>query len=461
MRNRFVVSPYGDRVVGRLRNCRACRVLLVLMTAAMAVTILISTQTWDPRPQLAQWWAKFTVLSEPAPAWNARASGAIDIAAVLEGQVVVGTRGFADAFGQRSGNSTWHVDASWLLPAGDVVVLRQRPENPDADKRPDRGYAVLNPSSGSVMWSDREAIAVWAFSDEIVDLVCPDSGDCQVRGRAHRDNGRQLWTVNVPGGARTISGANPTLVGVRNPAEAFGSAAAGVAGPLPPVIGLTVDGRVQVIDTVGGKRLREMTAPDRQTRLALSNGRILLSHAEPGASGCRFWLEALDARTGASQWRRDGYDLGTASGSGCEQRRDPLGAGGRLVARGADNIPRLLDVATGEPMWSGAAGERIVATDGLLAVVEGANHRTVRVIDVLAADQRPVWSGQLGLGSAAAVTREFVILSDVDTGRILVLNHRGLGTLKDIKTKATVVGYGADGIVLGSGRRIGYIPVAR
>lgn len=431
------------------------------MTAAMVITVLISTQVWDPRPTFAGWWAKFTVLSDPAPAWDARAGGAIDIAAVLDGQVVVGTRGFAEAFRQSTGASAWHANASWLLPAGDVVVIRQRPENPDADPSRDKGYAVLSPSSGSVLWNDREAIAVWAFSDQIVDLVCPGSGDCELRGRAHRDNGRQLWLAHLPSGARTISGANPTLLGLRNPAQDFASAAAGTPGPLPPVIGLTVDDKVQIINTVDGTRLREITAPDRQTRLSLANGRILLSHAEPGASGCRFWLEALDAKTGQSQWRKDGYDLNTASGAGCEQRRDPLGAGGQLVVRGSDNIARLVDVSTGEPVWSSAVGERIVATDGLLVVVEGTDRTSIRVVDVLAADQRVVWSGQLGIGARATVTREFVLLADVDKGRIVVLNHNGLGLLKQIKTKADVVGYGPGGLLLGSGRRMGYIPVRR
>src|SRR6202040_1090320 len=103
MRNGRRVSPYGDPVPGRLRNCRVCRVLLMLMTAAMVITILLSTQVWDPRPQIADWWAKFTVLSEPAPTWDARVGGAIDMAAVLDGRVVVGTRGFADGFQQATG----------------------------------------------------------------------------------------------------------------------------------------------------------------------------------------------------------------------------------------------------------------------------------------------------------------------------------------------------------------------
>jgi outer membrane protein assembly factor BamB len=359
----------------------------------------------------------------------------------------------------QTGELAWHADVNWALPGGDVVVLQQRAQNPDADKSRDRGYSVVEPATGTVLWGDRDAIAAWVYSDRIVDLSCPDSGDCQLRARNHRDGGQVLWSVAVPGGARTISGANPALAGTRDPAEWAADAGVGTPRPLPPVIGLTVDGRLQVIDTVAGTRLREFTAPDRQTRVALSNGRILLSHAEPGASGCRYWVEALDAKTGQSQWRKDGYDLDTASGAGCEQRRDPLGAGNRLVARGSDNVPRLLDVATGEPMWTGVPGERVLATDGLLAVVEGADRKTVRVLDLLDAHQVAVWLGEVGLDSKAVITREFVIISDSDKGRVIVLNH-GSRVLADVKTKASLVGYGPAGLVLASGRKIGFIPVS-
>jgi outer membrane protein assembly factor BamB len=434
-------------------------VLLVLMTAAMVITILISTRVWVPGPQITDFWSKLTVLSEPAPAWDARADGAVDVAAVLGGQVVIGTRGFLDAFRTGDGEKAWHADVSWMLPAGDVIVARSRPKNPDADPSRDSGYELLDPRTGTPIWSDREAIAVWGYSDQIIDLRCPDSGDCQLRGRSH--SGQQLWASNLPPEARTISGTDPTLLGVRNPAESFVAATAGTPGPVPPIIGLTVADRIQLIDTVDGKRVREVTAPDRLTRVALSNGRILMSRAEPGASGCRYSVEALDARTGASLWHQDGYDLGSASGAGCEQRHDPLGAGSRLVARGADNVPRLLDVATGQAVWSGVAGEKVLATDGLLVVVEGTDRKTVRIVDLLAADQSAVWTGQLGIGSRAAVTREYVLLNDVDKGRVIVLNHSGLGKLTEVKTTAEVVGYGTDGVVLGSGRRIGYLPLNR
>jgi outer membrane protein assembly factor BamB len=429
------------------------------MSSAMVIVILVSTRVWDPRPQIADWWEHFTQLSDPAPAWDARADGAIDVAAVLEGRAVVGTRGFLDAYRADTGQKQWEADVSWMLPAGDVIVIRPRAKNPDADPDRDRGYQIVSASSGSLIYPNRDAIAVWAFSDQIVDLDCPDGNACQLHGRAH--DGTEKWHAALPAAARTITGADPTLVGLRNPAESFASASAGSPGPLPSLFGVMLNGHLELVDTGAGKDLPEQTAPDQQTRLALAGGYLLLSHAEPGGSGCQYWVEAHDPRTGATLWRTNGYDLGTASGAGCEQRHDPFGAGTYLVARGPDNAPHLLDVSNGKPVWSGAVGEQILATDGQLMVVQGGDRRSMRIVDLLTSDKHTVWNGQLGLGSKATVTRELVILTDPEKGVVTVLDHNGLAKLKEIKTQADVVGYGPGGLLLGSGRRMGYIPVGR
>src|SRR5262245_45028500 len=199
--------------------------MLLFMTAALVVTILVTTRVWDPLPPVAAWWSRFTAVTNPPPAWDARLGGKPDTAAVMTtGQVIVTDRGFVEAFDQDTGLSRWRHDVYWALPASDVVVQRTRPVNPDADKDHDRGYTVIHPTSGEVLWGDRDANAVWAFADKILDLTCPDSGDCHLRARLHINNGQILWTVNVPNGARTINGANPELVGMRDPAQWFSTA---------------------------------------------------------------------------------------------------------------------------------------------------------------------------------------------------------------------------------------------
>jgi hypothetical protein len=206
-------------------------------------------------------------------------------------------------------------------------------------------------------------------------------------------------------------------------------------------------------------RVREVTPPDRQTRVALAGERLLFSHASRADSGCRYRIEAFDYRTNASLWSSEGFDLDTASGAGCEQRRDPLGAGNHLVGVRGDNHPALLSVADGRATWTGVPGERILATDGELAVIEGADRRTVRVIDLLDPERRPVWSGQMGLRAQAAVTREYVLISDGSEGRLIVLSHFGLTNVAELETSASLAGHGFHGLVIASGRRIGFIPL--
>src|SRR6185503_9019913 len=108
------------------------------------------------------------------------------------------------------------------------------------------------------VWGDRDAIAVWAYADRIVDLVCPDTGDCLLRGRLHGASGRQVWAVPLPATARTMTGPHPALTGTRDPADWFADASAGSPGPLPSLIGVTVEGHVHIVDTVEGRQVREV-----------------------------------------------------------------------------------------------------------------------------------------------------------------------------------------------------------
>jgi outer membrane protein assembly factor BamB len=428
------------------------------MTAALVLTVLVSTNTWNPLPQLAGWWEKVTRMSDPEPAWTTRLGGVPDMAAVtITGQVVLASRGLVDGYDRGSGRLLWHHDADWALPAVDVVVIRPRPEGRDTDNQPDTGYSVVDPINGTVLWGDREAIAVWAYGDLILDLVCPASGDCRLRARAHRPDGQLRWAVPLPASARTITGPNPALAATRAPADWFRPAAAGSPGPLPAVIGIPLDGRIHIVDTVDGRHVREVTPPDRQTRVVVAGEHLLYVHSEPAESSCRFRVEAVDHRTGSSLWRQEGLDLDTAGGGGCDARSDPLGTRNHLIATRADNHPALISVDDGRAIWVGVPGERILDTDGQLAVVETADRKTLRVVDLLAAEPVEVWSGEVGPRPRAAVTRDYVLIAGAE--RLVVLGHLGAATLATVRTKASVVGYGLRGLILASARKIGFLPL--
>jgi hypothetical protein len=136
-----------------------------------------------------------------------------------------------------------------------------------------------------------------------------------------------------------------------------------------------------------------------------------------------------------------------------------MGAGGRLVVNGSDARPMLVEADTATRTWTGVPGERVLATDGLLAVVVGPDRKTVKIIDVAVPGGQTLYTGEVGLDPEAAVTSSFVIVRDNDARTITVLRRGPLRVKLTISSKADIVGYGPNGILLGSGRSIGYHPV--
>jgi hypothetical protein len=433
--------------------------MLAIMTVAFALTVTTITGIWDPRPAFNAWLDRALALSKPAPAWTDRALGEPDSAAVMrDGTIVVTSRGFVEGMRPTDGQQSWRYDVNWAMPAVDVVVAQMRQLNPDAHPNSDRGYSVLDAASGTTIWADPDAIAAWAYASTIIDLVCPGSGNCQIRSHPHR-LADVTWQVEVPAAARLIKGANPALAGTRDPAGWFATAAAGTPGEVPAVFALPVDGRIEPVDTYHHTLAPAVTPPDRLTRVAASSDQILFVHAQRASSGCVYRVEAFNYATTKLSWTKDGYDLSTASGAGCEQRKDPLGADRHLVVTDASNQPMLVNADKGEPEWTGVPGEKILAADFGIAVVASVDRKTVKVIDILAVPAQVTWTGQMGVDPQAAVTPDWVIIRDGDSGRLLVFKRLGMEQRLEIKTSATVVGYGATGILIASGRRIGFHPL--
>jgi hypothetical protein len=424
---------------------------------------------WDPRPAIGDFLSKLTRLSVPEPKWTIRVDGAPDVTAVMASdRVVVASRGFVEAYRTSNAEKVWEWPAHWAFPAGDVIVARQKPKDAGADRDPGLGYSVIDPGSGAVRWRDPDAIAVWVYVGAIVDLKCPDASLCQLRRRDHL-TGDVEWTAALPGAAKTIRGANPHLAGVRNPAEWFAKAALGTPPTIPTHLVFTIDGRIYIVDTVlradsdPARRVREVPAPDRETQVSFVGGRLLFVRAERADAGCQFRVEAVDIESGESEWTERGFDLDTARSASCDQRLDPLGAGARLVVTGSDAKPVLLEADKAARTWTGVPGEKVLATDGLLAVILAADGTHVKVIDAASADGRTLWAAQVGFNAKAAITESFVIIRDVDAGKLLVL-RRGASTMGvnlELKSKAEVVGVGTDAILISTARYVGYHEVRR
>jgi outer membrane protein assembly factor BamB len=433
------------------------RGLFTLLVASLIITVLVSTGLWRPGPFFNDLIDRLTRLSEPPPEWSQRIEGRPDVVAIMNRVVVVASRGFVEGRHTSDGERDWTVPVHWAYPAGDVVVAQPRPQDPDADPSPDRGFAVLEPVRGKVRWSDAEASAVWIYSNDIVALTCPDDQDCRLRDWSH--DGMIRWEMSLPSAARSIRGPNPHLATVRDPAGWFAAASSGNPSAIPPVMPLLFDDQIYVVDTVEHRVLRQAAAPDRQTRVTFLGDRMLHVRADRADAGCTFVVEAFDVDSGAVVWTEHGFDLDTARGAGCEQREDPIGAGSKLVVNGSDARPMLVGADEAERIWTGPPGARVLATDGLLAVVVGPDRKSVSIIDAVTPDGRTVWSGELGLDPTAAITSSMVILRDTDGGRLIVVGRTSKTVVLELKTRADVAGYGPTGIVLTSGRSIGYYPV--
>jgi hypothetical protein len=444
-------------MAGRLRNCRYCRVMLAIMTVAFGVTITTMTGIWDPRPAVDAWLTRFLALSHPEPRWTDRALGEPDSAAVMaDGAIVVTSRGFVESMRPTDGHQLWRYDVNWAMPAVDVVVAQMRQLNPDAHPNSDRGYSVIDPYSGTILWTDPVATAAWAYADTIIDLYCPGEGNCQLRAHDHRKS-PVTWSVEVPATARLIHGADPALAGTRDPADWFATAAKGTPGEVPAVFALTLDdGTVIPVDTFRHVALPAVTPPDRLTKVAASSDSILFIHAQRASSGCVYRVEAVNYATAKPVWNKDGYDLSTASGAGCEQRKDPLGADRHLIVTNTANAPMLVDAGSGREEWTGVPGQKVLAADFGIAVVMSQDRKTVQIVDVLAVPAKVTWSGTMGVDPQAAVTADWVIIRDGDAGRVLVFRRLGMQQRLEIKTSATVVGFGSSGILIASGRRVGF-----
>jgi hypothetical protein len=362
-------------------------------------------------------------LSTPDAAWTERLGDQPTAATVVDHAVVVGTRSGAEVRDAADGRALWSREARWVAVAGDgagtVVIL---------GKGPDSGYDVADPVSGTVRWRDAAGLAVWAYRDALLSLACPAGKDCALSARSLADGARR-WTVSLPAGARLLAGGHVSRADV------------------PALLGLPVDGRIQVVDTANGRRLRE-EANSAGTRVAVMDRRIIASTAERRGDGCRYSVEARDA-VGRVVWRKDGYDLGTASGAGCEQRRDPTGAQGVLVTTRADDRPAVLSTADGRDLWVGAPGESVVATDGSDAVVRAAD--SIALIDLGGGGVR--W--RRPLSGDVTLTAHAVVVADAAGGRLVAYDRAGGAALVDVRTEAAVLGAGPNCLVVGRGRTIG------
>jgi outer membrane protein assembly factor BamB len=424
---------------------RAKTFLALLGLIAVPVTYGLVTG-WNPIPGWVERLSKVHSLSEPTTTWAVRVGDQPNSAMVSGGVVVVFESGTVEGRDARTGTVVWTSDADWSATAGSgqsgsVLVLGKR----------GHGYRAVDPFDGRGRWSEPKASGVWTFSDLVVDITCPDLFTCTLRGR-NPGTGAVKWHAPLDGNGRTLSGANRTLAGVRPVGSGYAASLANVPRPSPPLLGFRLDDRVQVVSTRSGQRLRSYRTGTSQW-VSVAGDRVLISTAAFRGGTCRFTVTAQDPATGQQVWQRSGWDLRTATGIGCDQRRDPTGGGGLLLAVTPDGRDALLNAHTGDEAYQVPAGQSVLATNGdVILLRAGGQVHAVRRTGAR------LWTRAANRHALVGLAPDAVLITDSDAGRLAALDPSSGRVLIDARTAATVLGYADGGLVINTGRRVGLLP---
>ncbi|GAA3448945.1 outer membrane protein assembly factor BamB family protein [Dactylosporangium matsuzakiense] len=417
---------------------------------ALIVTGIIITG-WNPLPNVTDWWNKVAdnagKLSTPETGWTDRVGGQPSSAVIAGTATVVSMRGTVEARALSDGAVLWTKEADWAGVAGDggnvVAVVGRRGV----------GLQALDPATGTAKWKDSEVVGAWTYRESVLTLTCGALSDCTLAARAPKD-GAQIWKLTLPGVGRVLNGINSDLLGTEVKADAYHDAINAMPRAVPAMLGFPIDQRVKVVDTARGKLLREEN-PSSTARIVVAGGRILVSTAAPKDGNCRYSLEARDATTGKTVWKKDGYDLHTASGAGCEQRHDPAGSDTVLIATRGDNREVFLSPRDGREMWAGAEGDQIVAADSQYGLVRSNGGKTLSVVGFDKGGR--LWQKDVPAKSDVAISRYAVLVRDGAGGTLTAYAPDNGHTLIEAKSTSDVLGIGEQGLMLGRGRTIGYL----
>ncbi|MEV6600560.1 hypothetical protein AB0M36_27480 [Actinoplanes sp. NPDC051346] len=421
----------------------------IAFVGVVAVIVLATTGVWNPFPRLWSWIAQTEPIAEGVATWQTAIGGSPESVTITGGTAIVEYRTSVEAYGLTAGVRLWKSDADWAGLAGadsEAVVVVGRLLT--------KGYEVLDPATGAVRRTDTAATAVWTYADAILDLRCPEAGECELSAWEPRGS-KPLWTVATPGIGFVLNASNPDLPDTQPLAAERVDARAGGPVPLPHLIGLPGDGKVQIIDTAQG-RVAQTRTPGRDQRVAVVGSRVLTVTGEGRDGTCYYDVIAHDPPSGRPVWQRDGLNLRTAEGSGCKQGRDP--AGGSDVVLGVDPTGRqeLIAAHDGRNLWRGQEGQSVLAVDNAYALVRSADKKTLSARSFSGGSV--VWRRDLGAGATAALTPYAAIITEKKPARIVALSPRTGKVLTEARTDATVFAAGPGGLILVSGRDMAYLP---
>jgi hypothetical protein len=423
-----------------------------VVAALIVLVILVSTNTWNPFPGIWEWASASRPLSSPNAAWQQQLGSGPHTVTFAGNAVVVEHRTSVEARGISSGAQLWEKDKDWAAIAGEgadsVVVVGELLT---------KGYEVVDPLSGAVRRTDKQAVAVWTYRNALLDVRCDDAKECWLSAWEPRGTS-PMWTVDLPGVGFVLFADNPDLLDAKplNTRRVEG----GAGGPvlMPSLLGFPVDGRVHIVDTAAGRVVQEFE-PDRHDRHVVVGGRVIRVQARSADGTCYFTVVATDPALQREVWRHEAVNLRTAEGAGCTQRENPGGGLNVIVGVTADGREAVLDAYDGRVLWLGGQGDKLLAVDDQYALVRPSGGRPITSYELGAKQAR--WSfATKDPKAGAALTRFAAVVVPEDPDRIVALSPANGRTLADVRSSSKVLAVGPTGMIIGEQREIGYIPFA-
>lgn len=433
------------RLVGRIEAF-----LGLIGIIALVVTYSILTG-WNPLPKVQSWLAGVTstTLSKPAPAWVVRSGDQPDTATVLPNAIVVTAEGSVEARNPGDGKLLWTHTDSWAAVGGGVrpVVLVGRTVG--------GGFDVYDASSGVRLWSDGSRDAVWPYQDVILVLHCARDFDCTLYAD-EPTTGSHLWSLPISAAGSSTHGLGKPLATLQPITDDYAKPLGAVPVDVPSLIGLNLDGDIHVVSTAHGHELHVYKAKPTQ-RVVVAGHDVLVATSTVHGDGCTYTLSARDPATNNTLWSRSGYNAHTSTGLGCDQRNDPKGAGGVVLATDPNGRDVLLSMGTGQVVYRAPADAHIVATDGNVAVVRSADGKTLTTVN--ANSGASLWSRAAAPAALVGIGPDGVMIVDPGNNRLVVTTPQTGVVLVNVESGATILGLGERALIVNIGRSFGPILV--
>jgi len=418
---------------------------------AIGITFAIVTE-WNPWPDIRDFVQdRRATLSEPRTEWSQRMAGQPSSVAITGTAIVAFMGNLVESRSRTDGSQLWRKEAEWGAFAGSPT---DRTATAILGRVGGAGFDAVDPHTGQQRWTDAQATGAWTFRDAVLAIQCDKDG-CAVANRAPAD-GATRWRIPLPGNVRARAGANDGLLDLRSLDTTFDAAIAASPRAMPRYLAFLHDRRMQVVDTTAARRVREEHIPLDARYVVVGNRTVRTSAATRGG-GCRYQVIGRDAASGAQVWRNDGYDLGTASGSGCEPQREPAGGGTVLIGTRGDNRPVFFSAVDGRDLATAGADETILGTDGEYGLIRSADGARIRAVN-LAKGGVTAWTRDTRRQARVGITPYAIFIADVEGATITALDPATGQVKLSLASTAVVLGIHADGVVLGYGRTVGYIP---